>query len=745
MKRALTIATILSVSALGLSACDVFVTAEQNGDKGKLGQPCDNGACQGEFVVCNQQQDECVCQYTACIDFCCPDGQHCEGDKCVDGCQPECSGKECGPDGCGGDCPPNNCTGGKICNPTTGQCIVCSPDCSGKSCGDDDGCGTKCLVQSCGTGHFCTDDDPHCAACDNDQHCGGDCAACTGSDHCQGGSCCHDECPQTGNKRCDPQVADAFETCGNYDADACLEWGDSTDCPSGESCSNGVCSSQCSDECTTPPVNFCDGNQHFECADVDGDPCLDRHLVETCANFCDPTTVACVECLGQNDCNDDDSCTNDSCDAGNCQHPYSGDGAACELEVDSVMYSGSCQDGECFCNLDDACGASCHDCSQDAFDNVCIHGNVSAIHCGCLIDGDCSGTPSMYCNAASDAHCEYCNTNTHCGIGCDNCQDDPHDKICINGVRCGCNDNLNCAANQFCSSIGCARNTWDTPDTGQTLCYNATGLLYPCPVPSGNDFFGQDSNYNRPRNFSQFGVDPQFVIEEGVTSLDWTKPFWGDKTWIEARDFCQTLYWNNTGDWRLPTAGELLTIVDRGKHDPAIDQTLFDLDPFWPVFWSSSPASGDRRTVDFTIGTLSQADDSSTKAAVRCVRGPVWGRTPDPGQRFVNIGFYHDNVTGINWQRMIDAAPYTWQDALAHCASAGYRLPDLNEMLSLYDYDSDPVAQYSPTDLGLRWTSTTVASNTSKAWVIDYSTGALLPSASKTDDANYALICIEPY
>ena len=50
---------------------------------------------------------------------------------------------------------------------------------------------------------------------------------------------CRDECSQ-GEQRC-AQGQEAYETCGQYDDDKCLEWGGLVQCPDSETCTAGSC------------------------------------------------------------------------------------------------------------------------------------------------------------------------------------------------------------------------------------------------------------------------------------------------------------------------------------------------------------------------------------------------------------------------------------------------------------------------------------------------------------------------
>lgn len=58
---------------------------------------------------------------------------------------------------------------------------------------------------------------------------------------CSNGLCqipCRNECTSAGLKQCS---GNSNQTCGNYDADSCLEWSTATACPAGQICQNGNC------------------------------------------------------------------------------------------------------------------------------------------------------------------------------------------------------------------------------------------------------------------------------------------------------------------------------------------------------------------------------------------------------------------------------------------------------------------------------------------------------------------------
>jgi len=55
------------------------------------------------------------------------------------------------------------------------------------------------------------------------------------------GGVCADDCSPSGKKQCVTEGGTTYKTCGNYDADSCLEWSGPTTCSSGQTCSGGSC------------------------------------------------------------------------------------------------------------------------------------------------------------------------------------------------------------------------------------------------------------------------------------------------------------------------------------------------------------------------------------------------------------------------------------------------------------------------------------------------------------------------
>lgn len=310
-----------------------------------------------------------VCGDDGCGGLCgsCSLGQLCLGGVCS-GCQPSCAGSQCGDDGCGGSC--GACDPGSQCS-ADGAC-VCVPDCGDKECGDD-GCGGLCSVcpdgfgcgggtcvakctdecasvgeracaeggfkacaqldgdpclewdapSLCGPSETCKAGDcvclPSCAGAEcGDDGCGGGCGTCAPGTTCSGGACsatCSDECA-AGAVTC---FGNGVRACGQFDADACLDWGPTTPCGAGSACQDGACACQPSCAGKTCGGDGCGGTCG---ACGDGKSCVGG----ACA--CQPS------CVGK-------SCGDDGC------------GGTCGV----CGTSSTCAAGQCVCTP--VCGTPC--------------------------------------------------------------------------------------------------------------------------------------------------------------------------------------------------------------------------------------------------------------------------------------------------------------------------------------------------------------------------------------------------
>ncbi|WP_295418019.1 DUF1566 domain-containing protein [Sulfurovum sp.] len=114
-------------------------------------------------------------------------------------------------------------------------------------------------------------------------------------------------------------------------------------------------------------------------------------------------------------------------------------------------------------------------------------------------------------------------------------------------------------------------------------------------------------------------------------------------------------------------------------------------------------------------------------------------------------GVVLDKRNGIYWQDNADSkeSSQDWDDAVEYCDKlklAGmehWRLPTFKELFSIVDYNRikpaiNPVFDF--TQEGTYWTSTTFATNISRAWTIDFRTGKSFYSYKTT---NHAVRCVK--
>ncbi|MCK4792923.1 MAG: DUF1566 domain-containing protein [Desulfobacteraceae bacterium] len=299
------------------------------------------------------------------------------------------------------------------------------------------------------------------------------------------------------------------------------------------------------------------------------------------------------------------------------------------------------------------------------------------------------------------------------------------------------------------------------PDTGQTQSYTNT--------------FGEDSDYTiNPPSYTK--LDDQgndlpnsatewVMVRDNVTGLVWEvktddgsihdkdyKYTWYDSNpqtnggnagtpgnGTDTEDFIQVLNNANLGgfsDWRLPTVKELVSIVNRGVYDPAINTDYFpNTNTESPSrYWSSTTLSFAANTAYCVIfidgGVVPNGKDCLYY--VRAVRGgqPVSsGNLVDNGN-----GMVTDTSTGLMWQQAT-AGEMDWESAISYCENlslAGHndwRLPNIKELHSIVDYSKwRPTIDtlYFPNTVSSHyWSATTNSSLTHIAFGVYFEYGGI--------------------
>ena len=444
---------------------------------------CIDGGCVGQAVVCDDTNPctDDVCEPDiGCTAYDnkepCEDGDACTmGDVCALGeCTPGpdaiCDDEDpCTKDSCN---PAQGCQhepdSGATCddgNPCTLEDICVSGVCAGpvaNGCDDDN----TCTADSCSEVDGCLNAPQSGSQCDD-----GD--ACTKNDVCAAGTCagsafsCDDEDPCT-DDLCNPDTGCVHKAVAN---DLEVPCSDNNGCTQKDVCIGGQCSGSdpkactdnnvCTNDSCIPLTGECDfAPNNNKCSDVNGctvgDACVD--------GSCQPGV--------SKNCNDNNSCTDDSCDetSGQC---VNADNGTCQCQVDD-----NCQDDDNKCNGYPIC-----------VDNVCVTKVGSVVECSSVDDTECAKNtcepdtgscvmmpepPGGSCsdsNACTDG--DQCDGNGSCVGAPIECDDD---NICTNDT-CNqqdgcqyqnndslCDDNDPCTVDDQCGNGVCDGVPFDCDD-----------------------------------------------------------------------------------------------------------------------------------------------------------------------------------------------------------------------------------------------------------------------------------------
>ncbi|WP_265822976.1 Lcl C-terminal domain-containing protein [Geovibrio ferrireducens] len=208
-----------------------------------------------------------------------------------------------------------------------------------------------------------------------------------------------------------------------------------------------------------------------------------------------------------------------------------------------------------------------------------------------------------------------------------------------------------------------------------------------------DDAYYENIGYGITRNFSDdliFG----YIVDNNY-GLRWLNELNNNTyTHADAVSYCAT---KTVGGftWRLPSIKELHTIVNY-NNSPAVESNFMNVTPH--SYWSSTSIDADSNNflyVNFLRGeTYENSSDQLWKAV--CVSG---GSVP--GSDFVKSedgAVITDTVTQLVWEnRTVSNIVVSWDIALSYCENldhGGYtdwRLPNINELQTLYDH-----TQHSP-------------------------------------------------
>ena len=442
---------------------------------------------------------DCLAGESCSVDACRPVGE------CVEECQANsvrCDGpgvSTCGnfdDDACNEWGAPVPCAGEEVCS--NGACAgACANECGQEglrqcvgndfqTCGnfDDDAClewglATPCEnEQTCSNGQCraacvneCADGTRQCAA-GGAQTCGNfdddDCfewsevVPCDLNESCSNGECslqCSNECRQLNGRQC---AGAGFQNCGNFDQDPCLEWGEEQGCPAGQVCANGECAGRCVNECAEGSLQ-CAGNGTQTCGNFDEDPCLEWASVTPC-----PGAEVCSNGRCEVDCANECVLGSTRCAPGGVQTCGQADADACTDWAQAVPCAGGqvCSNGVCAQVCVDECPNGAARCSANGVERCgnfdgdgCSEWSLAAPCPGGLLcsSGACVPTCSDEC-ARGAIQCA--------GNGFQSCGESDGDDCLEWGPIAGCQAGTSCSAgvcSQFCS---------DECNNGATRCGN---------------------------------------------------------------------------------------------------------------------------------------------------------------------------------------------------------------------------------------------------------------------------------
>jgi Protein of unknown function (DUF1566) len=292
-------------------------------------------------------------------------------------------------------------------------------------------------------------------------------------------------------------------------------------------------------------------------------------------------------------------------------------------------------------------------------------------------------------------------------------------------------------------------------DTGQQLCYDIYGQNISCSVS------GQDASYDG--NLPSYTDNGDGTVTDNVTGLVWqltpdsnsdgTINISDKMTQSNAVNFCGSLSFGGTNNWRLPDIKTLYSLIDFRGEDvsasnvgaiPFIDTDYFDfgygdtnagerlIDAQWATtsIYVSTVMTGQQAMfgVNLADGRIKGYPTQNKLYYVQCVSGEEqYGENSfsSSGQNTVL-----DSETGLMWQESDSGSGLDWDSSISYCentATDGYtdwRLPNAKELHSIVDYTRSPnttgtaaldplfnatgfVNEAGQSDYGFYWSSTT--------------------------------------
>ncbi len=242
----------------------------------------------------------------------------------------------------------------------------------------------------------------------------------------------------------------------------------------------------------------------------------------------------------------------------------------------------------------------------------------------------------------------------------------------------------------FTMMVGVAFGDAPVVQTGQTTIYEV----------------GDDGTYQAGIARSYSRDDINGIVTDNATGIEWQDNEVGSQMdQLAAIAHCDSLPLDGRG-WRLPTIEELMSITDKSRHNPVVNQDApngfqnITADDYWS---STTLISGTSYAwlIGFDDGDDGIGVKSNESHYVRCVRG----------QQAASSSYIRDAVaetvvdkrTGLTWQDNINVQnnDMNWSKAIKYCEDLelpsgvdDWRLPNFNELYMIADRSRFNPAMY---------------------------------------------------
>ena len=269
--------------------------------------------------------------------------------------------------------------------------------------------------------------------------------------------------------------------------------------------------------------------------------------------------------------------------------------------------------------------------------------------------------------------------------------------------------------------------------TGQTLSYDKYGNV----VTNGGI---KDDGYYQvgiAHSYTRYRLEK--IVKDNVTGWEWqdNEVITVKRNWKEAINYCKNLRLGGKDGWHLPSIKELQTIVKYNSSN-YIDTSSFKYYRGKDYFSSTSYVSDKDQVwvLNFVEGYTHPIRKYNDTLNFRCVRRLTSVIYP---HRFIREnGVVGDRKTNLMWQdtygnyNPTNSITYytTWGAAIDYCEElslGGYddwRLPNINELLSIIDYyRNDPAIisdEFNAIKNNYYWSSTTDVKNPKQAWSVNF-------------------------